>query len=148
MSEDAEHPILLFDGVCNLCNRLLQFVIERDPDGYFRFGSLQSAAGQAQLERFDLPTEDFDTFVRIDGDEYSTKSTAGLLVCRDLGFPWSLLYAFVVVPKPLRDLLYDLVANTRYDLWGRRDRCMRPTPEMEERFLDGSEPLVEPGPRD
>jgi predicted DCC family thiol-disulfide oxidoreductase YuxK len=143
MSSDADHPILLFDGVCNLCNRLLQFVIERDEGGYFRFASLQSAAGQEQLERFGLPTEDFDTFVRIDGDEYTTKSTAALLVLRDLGFPWSLLYPFIVVPKVLRDPVYDLVAWSRYDVWGRKDRCMIPTDDVEARFLEGSEPVVE-----
>jgi len=139
---DADHPIVLFDGVCNLCNGFVQFVIERDPDAQFRFGALQSEAGQAHLGQFDLATSDFETFVLIRGEEYATKSTAALLVCWELGLPWSLLYAAIAVPKPLRDLVYDLVASTRYDLWGRRDQCMRPTPEIEDRFLAGTDPVV------
>lgn len=133
----TDRPVLLFDGVCNLCSALVRFVIERDPEGRFRFASLQSPAGQALLERFDLPADDFDTFVLVDGDEYFTKSTGALKVARHLGLPWSLLVVLLVVPRPLRDLGYDLVATSRYRVFGRRDRCLRPTADRRERFLDG-----------
>ncbi len=132
----TDRPVLLFDGVCNLCNGLVQWVIERDPEGEFRFAALQSDAGQTLLERHDLPTDDYDTFVMVAGDEYYTKSTAALRVLKGLGLPYSLLYPFVVVPRVVRDRVYDLVAEHRYGWFGRRDSCMRPTPERESRFLE------------
>lgn len=131
-----EGPVLLFDGVCNLCNGFVQWVIERDPAGEFSFAALQSDAGQTLLERHDLPTADFDTVVLVEGDDYFTKSTAALRVARRLGLPYSLLYAFVVVPRFLRDRVYDLVAEHRYRVFGRRDSCMMPTPERRDRFLE------------
>jgi len=132
----TDRPVLLFDGVCNLCNGLVQWVIERDPDAEFRFAALQSDAGQALLERHDLPTDDFDTFVMVDGEDYYTKSTAALRVLNRLGQPYSLLYPSVVVPRFIRDRVYDFVAEHRYGWFGRRDACMRPTPELESRFLE------------
>jgi predicted DCC family thiol-disulfide oxidoreductase YuxK len=132
----TDRPVLLFDGVCNLCNRLVQWVIERDPDAEFRFAALQSDAGQALLERLDLPTDDFDTFVMVDGAEYYTKSTAALQVLRRLGLPYSLSYPSILVPRLLRDRVYDVVADHRYGWFGRRESCMRPKPEREARFLE------------
>lgn len=137
----TDRPVLLFDGVCNLCNTLVQFIIEHDPEGHFRFASLQSSAARALLEQFDLPTDEFDTFVLVEGDEYFTRSTAALKVARHLGLPWSLLAILLSVPRPVRDLGYDLVANSRYRVFGRRDRCLRPTADQRERFLEnGSGP--------
>jgi len=136
----TDRPVLLFDGVCNLCNGLVQWVIERDPDAEFRFAALQSDAGQALLERLDLPTDEFETFVMVDGEEYSTKSTAALRVLRRLGLPYSILYPLVVVPRFVRDRVYDVVAAHRYGWFGRRESCMRPTPEREARFLGATGP--------
>ena len=132
----TDRPVLLFDGVCNLCNGLVQRVIERDREGEFRFAALQSAAGRALLERHGLPTDDYDTFVMVDGEEYHTKSTAALEVLRRLGLPYALSYPAILVPRLLRDRVYDVVADRRYGWFGRRESCMRPTPELEARFLE------------
>lgn len=133
---DEDTPVLLFDGVCNLCNGVVQFIIRNDPDAEFRFAALQSEAGQALLERFDLPTDDFDSFVLVENGEYVTKSTAAILIAKRLGFPFSLLYPFIVLPKSLRDRVYDLVADNRYRIFGRKEQCMVPTPDRQARFLD------------
>jgi predicted DCC family thiol-disulfide oxidoreductase YuxK len=142
VSEDSarptttDHPVLLFDGVCNLCNGLVQWVIERDREGRFRFAALQSDTGQRLLEAHDLPTEDFDTFVLVDGEEYYTKSTAALRVLRGLGLPYSLLYPAVAVPRFVRDRVYDFVADRRYGWFGKRESCMMPDESLESRFLE------------
>jgi predicted DCC family thiol-disulfide oxidoreductase YuxK len=128
--------ILLFDGVCNLCNRTVQFVIKRDAKAKFLFASLQSDYGQTLLKRFGLPQDDFDSFVLISGDKFYLRSTAGLHVLKELGGGWKLLYALIIFPRPLRDFIYNLVARTRYKTFGKRDSCMIPTPEQKERFLD------------
>ena len=131
-----EKPVVLFDGVCNLCTGTVQFVIERDTEGAFRFASLQSDAGQALLERFDLPTDDFDSFVLVEGEEYHTRSAAVLRIAKRLGGVYALLYPFRFVPRVIRDGVYDVVADHRYRVFGRKDQCMMPTPELESRFLD------------
>jgi predicted DCC family thiol-disulfide oxidoreductase YuxK len=127
--------ILLFDGVCNLCNRTVQFVIKRDAKAKFFFASLQSDYGQTLLKRFGLPLDDFDSFVLIKGNKYYLKSSAGLHVLKELGGGWKLFYALMIFPRSLRDFIYGLVARTRYTVFGRRDTCMVPTQEQRERFL-------------
>lgn len=129
-------PIILFDGVCNLCNGLVRFLIRRDPDGRFRFAPLQSDVGQELLERFDLPTDTLETFVLVEDGECYTKSTAALRTARHLGGVYALLSYLRFVPRPLRDAVYDLVAASRYRVFGRKDRCMIPSPDVEDRFLD------------
>lgn len=126
---------LLFDGVCNLCNGLVQFVIRHDRAERFRFASLQSVSGQALLRQHGLRTHDFDTFVYIrDGAAY-TQSTAGLLVMRDLGRGWQLLYGLVIIPRFVRDVVYRFIARNRYRFFGKQEACMLPTPELKSRFL-------------
>jgi predicted DCC family thiol-disulfide oxidoreductase YuxK len=132
----AAAPVILFDGVCNLCNGLVAFVIRHDPaPGRFRFAALQSPTGRSILTRHGLSTEDFDTFVLADGGRVWLRSSAALRVVRALGLPWSLLWALVVVPRPLRDAAYAWVARHRYGWWGRRAECMVPTPELQGRFV-------------
>ena len=126
---------ILFDGVCNLCNTLVQFVIRYDAAGQFRFASLQSDSGQTLLTQHGLRTSDFDTFVYIRNDTAYTQSTAGLLVLRDLGGGWQLLYLLIIVPRFIRDAVYKLIARNRYRFFGRQDACMIPTPELKSRFL-------------
>jgi predicted DCC family thiol-disulfide oxidoreductase YuxK len=132
---DPDHPIVLFDGVCNLCNGLVRFLLERDPDGTFRFGSLQSEAARELLARFDLPGDDLDSVVVIEGDRAYTKSAAALRVAKHLGVPYSLLYPLGYLPRRLRDWGYDLVAEYRYDVFGKRETCMVPPPDVEDRFV-------------
>ncbi|MET0392273.1 MAG: thiol-disulfide oxidoreductase DCC family protein [Chitinophagaceae bacterium] len=130
-------PVILFDGVCNLCNNTVQFILKRDKKKQFLFGSLQGKAGQQLLRQFNLPTADFNSFVLAEGDRFYTRSTAVLRMLKRLGGGWSLLYGFIVVPKFIRDGIYNWVARNRYKWYGRRDECMIPTPELKARFLDG-----------
>lgn len=132
---DTNDNILLFDGVCNLCNRVIQFTIRRDPERKFKFASLQSDTGQQILKKLGLSIDDFESFVLIKGDKYFLRSSAALMVLRELGGFWRLFYFFIIVPRPVRDFLYNLVAKSRYRIFGRRATCMVPTPELEDRFL-------------
>jgi predicted DCC family thiol-disulfide oxidoreductase YuxK len=131
----ANGPILLFDGVCNLCNRAVQWVIARDRRARFRFAALQSEAGRALLARLGLPADSLDTVVLVDGEAHFTKSDAALEVARRLGGAWALAVLLKAVPRPLRDAAYDWVARRRYARWGRRAECWVPTPELRARFL-------------
>ena len=133
-----EGPVLLFDGHCNLCNGVVQFIIRRDPEAVFSFAPLQSAAGERLRDRADVSTDADDSVVLIDGDEAYVKSDAALRVARRLGLPWSLLWPFRVVPRRLRDAVYDVVAEYRYRVFGRREECMVPSPDVSERFLEQS----------
>jgi predicted DCC family thiol-disulfide oxidoreductase YuxK len=127
--------LLLFDGVCNLCNSLVLFIIKRDRAGKFKFASLQSEIGQQWLMRVGLAKNEFESFVLIREDKYYLKSTAALKMFRELGGIWKVLYVFIILPGPIRDFFYDLIARSRYRIFGKRDICMMPTPELEERFL-------------
>lgn len=129
-------PILLFDGVCNLCNSAVQFTILRDHEQKFRFASLQSNSGQALLEQFGLSTTAYDSLVLVEDHHYFLRSTAALRVARGLGGPWKMLYVFILVPKPIRDWVYDRIAQNRYRWFGKKDQCMIPTPDLQNRFLD------------
>ena len=140
----AHHrPIILFDGVCNLCNSAVQWVIERDKEGRFDFATLQSHAARRELERVMGPEEIAalpDSIVLVDSDGIHTRSAAALRIARALGSPFALLGLGVVVPRPIRDAVYDWIARNRYGWFGRRDTCMTPTPDLVARFLDAGEP--------
>jgi len=136
------HPILLYDGVCGLCNRVNQFVLRRDADGIFRFASLQSALALRVLQRHGESPQDLDTFYVIvnpdQPDEYlRSRSDAAIFVMQTLGGFWRALGAIVkLVPKALRDWVYRLIARNRYRVFGRADTCFLPQPRYRERFLD------------
>lgn len=132
----TEHPIVLFDGECNLCNSSVQFIIKRDQQKQFRFASLQGKKGQQVLRQFHLPADSFNSFLLLDGDTLYTKSTGALRMLRALGGGWQLLYAFIIVPKFIRDGVYNWVSRNRYKWFGKRNECMIPTPELRERFLE------------
>ena len=134
--ETHKHPILLFDGVCNVCDSSINFIIKRDKEGKYRYASLQSETGQELLKKFNLPTNDFDSFVYVDGDSYYTKSSGALKVLKGLGGLWSIFYAFIIIPKPIRDAVYSLIAQNRYKWFGKKDECMIPSPEIRERFYN------------
>lgn len=122
---DSDRAVVLFDGVCNLCNAAVRFVIARDPAGHFRFAPLPPAEA--------MPS---DSMVLIEAGRTYTKSTAALRIARRLRFPWPVLYSLIVAPRPLRDLVYDWVARHRYGWFGKRDACSAPTPERRGRFLE------------
>jgi len=129
-------PILLFDGVCNLCNGAIQFAIQRDKNAHFKFASLQSEAGQALLHKFNLPTEDFDSFILVENNTYYKRSTAALRVAKGFGGLWNLLYWLIVFPAPIRDAVYSFVAKNRYKWFGKQESCWMPTPELKARFIE------------
>ena len=129
------NPVILFDGVCNFCNDSINFVIKRDKKSIIKFAALQSEAGQQLLTQFKLPIHSFDTFVFIEDGIIYTKSTAVLKVFRYLTPVWRLLYGFIIVPKFIRNGIYQLIAKNRYAWFGKRDACMIPTPEIRSRFL-------------
>ncbi len=126
--------IVLFDGVCNFCNGSVNFIIARDKAKLFRFAPLQSEMGKALRESYDIG-DDIDSVVLIEGDEAYTHSDAAIQISRGLGSPWSLAYGLVVVPDFIRDGAYELFAKYRYKMFGKKDVCMIPTPEIRERFL-------------
>ena len=130
-----EDKVLLFDGVCLVCSAWVHFVIARDPEGRIKMASVQSEAGQAILAHFGMPTDDFDTMVFVEGGAHYIKSTAFLRAVRYLTFPWPLLRIGLLMPRFLRDFFYSLVANNRYRLFGKKDVCMIPSPEIRERFV-------------
>lgn len=128
-------PVLLFDGVCNLCNASVQWVLLHDRRGQFRFAALQSDTGQRLLQKFGLSPEQFDSVVLVDGDRIFLRSDAALETARRLGLPWSLLNGFRIVPRFVRNAVYDWIARNRYRWFGRQDECLLPRPEWRERFV-------------
>ena len=135
VDEGNGHPIVLFDGVCNLCNVAINFVIDRDPELVFRFASLQSSVGEELLARYDIDTNETDSIVLIEDARAYVKSTAALRIARRLGKLWPISYAFIIVPRPLRDVVYNGIAKRRYKWFGKREACRVPTPDERERFL-------------
>jgi predicted DCC family thiol-disulfide oxidoreductase YuxK len=128
-------PVILFDGVCNLCDGLVGFIIRRDPRRIFRFAPLQSPAGRHLLLSHRLDSARLDTFVLLDGDRCLTRSDAALSIVKRLEPPWSFLALFGIVPRPLRNWLYGIVARNRYAWFGRRDECLVPSAEVRDRFI-------------
>jgi predicted DCC family thiol-disulfide oxidoreductase YuxK len=135
MPPPAETSVVLFDGVCNLCNGAVQFILKRDPRGRFRFASLQSAAA-ARLLPGPGASAGLESVVLIEGGRTYERSTAALRIARGLRWPWPLAGAAMVIPRPLRDWAYDIIAARRYRWFGRRDSCMIPTPDVAHRFLE------------
>lgn len=128
--------VIYFDGVCNLCNGSVQFVIKRDKAGKFRFAPLQSRAGQAILARNGLSGEHFTSFLLSENGKLYRRSTAALRVVRRLPGAWPLLYGFIIVPPFIRNAVYDFIARNRYRWFGKKEACMVPTPELKSRFLE------------
>lgn len=128
-------PVILFDGVCNLCNASVQFIIVRDHKSYFKFCSLQSENGIALLKKFRLQTDKLHSIILIENDRVWDRSTAALRIAKKLKSPWPILYFFIIVPPFLRNLIYDWIARNRYQWFGRRNECMIPSPDLRARFL-------------
>ena len=126
---------ILFDGVCNLCNGFVRFVVRRDPAARFRFAALQSPAAAALLREAGVASPLPDSVILVEDGRVYLRSGAALRIARGLRFPWPLAYAAIVVPRFIRDRVYDAVAARRYRWFGRRDVCMVPTPELQKRFL-------------
>ncbi|HEX6125157.1 MAG TPA: thiol-disulfide oxidoreductase DCC family protein [Pyrinomonadaceae bacterium] len=139
--------VVLFDGVCNFCDASVNFVIDHDREGYFKFAPLQSEAGLKLAAEYGLRSETaaknaagddlipIDSVILIEDGKAYTHSTAALRIARRLGAPWSWFYVLIVIPAPVRDYLYRLFAKYRYRFFGRKDECMLPSPEVRARFL-------------
>lgn len=129
--------IILFDGVCNLCNGAVTFIIKHDKTDTFRFASLQSEIGKKLVAERGMDPEELDSIILIDpGVAYYQKSTAALEISRELSGGYSLLKNFLFIPEGLRDGIYNFVASNRYKWYGKKESCMIPTPELKSKFLD------------
>lgn len=128
--------VILFDGVCNLCNSAVNFVITRDKKNLIQFAPLQSKTGHALLENHKMVTEEMKSFIFIENGIPYTRSTAALKVCRYLNGLWPLLFCFIIVPRFVRDGIYDWIAKNRYKWFGQKNECMVPTPELQSKFLN------------
>ncbi|MBX3234912.1 MAG: DUF393 domain-containing protein [Nitrospiraceae bacterium] len=126
--------VIVFDGICNWCNAWVNFTMARDY-GRFRFATLQSDKGRQLLKTLGLSEQDFETFLLLERGQVFVKSTAALRIARQLSGCWPLLSLFIIVPRSLRDVLYDLVARHRYRLMGKAQSCRVPTAEEQHRFV-------------
>lgn len=129
--------IILFDGVCKLCNAWSNFIIKTDNSHVFKLASVQSPQGQAILEHFGYPTDYFNTMLLVHGSLCYEKSDAFFNVMKELGYPWRLLPIFRWIPKSLRNWAYDRIALNRYRLFGKYEYCMLPSPDHARRYIDG-----------
>lgn len=136
MNTETEKKLILFDGVCNLCNGSVQFIIKHDKENQFLFSSLQSEAAQVYLQKFNLSQNTFNSFILIEGDKVYMRSSGALRVLKHLGSGWKLLYAFIIVPKFIRDGVYNFISKNRYKWFGKKDACWIPTTELKSKFLD------------
>ena len=129
--------IVLFDGVCNLCDSSVQFIIKHDKKDIFRFASLQSEIGQQLMNERGIDSEEIDSIILIiPGQAYYTKSSAALEIAKDLSGGYSLLGNFLYLPEFIRNSVYDFIARNRYKWYGKKDNCMIPTPELKAKFID------------
>lgn len=128
-------PVVLFDGVCSLCNSLVRFIYSRDPNANLRFANLQSEYAQHVLRKFNRPSDNLDTLILIEGEDIHTYSTGSLRIVRYFRFPWSLFRVLLILPRFFRDAVYKMVALNRYRWFGQLQACPLPTPELESRFV-------------
>jgi predicted DCC family thiol-disulfide oxidoreductase YuxK len=128
-------PVIFFDGVCNLCNAAVQFIIKHDRAAVFKLAALQSAAATRLLVNLPANEAAADSILLLENGKLYTRSTAALRIAKRLTGGWKLLYVLIFVPRFIRDAVYKLVARNRYRIWGKQDNCMVPTPDVQERFL-------------
>jgi predicted DCC family thiol-disulfide oxidoreductase YuxK len=130
--------LILFDGVCNLCNSSVLYVIKRDKNGKFLFAPLESDIGNKIIQKFSIDTKETDSILLYNPlkDSLTYKSTAALLIAKQLGFPINILTLFLIVPKAIRNWVYNYIAKNRYKWYGKKESCMIPTPELKAKFID------------
>ena len=133
---NTQHPVLLFDGVCNLCNRSVQFIIKRDRHKRIRFSSLQSNAAKSILKQYSIPADQFESLVFVDKGKVYTRSAGVFQLMKYLDGPWKWFSILRIVPAFIGDAVYDWVARKRYKWFGKREECMVPTEDLRERFLE------------
>ncbi|MFT5791923.1 MAG: putative DCC family thiol-disulfide oxidoreductase YuxK [Porticoccaceae bacterium] len=135
MKNNSPQPLLLFDGVCNLCNSSVQYVIKHDKKQKFKFASLQSDAAKEILLQYEVKNSELDSIILIHKDTLFDKSSAILRLLKIMGGFHMLAFILIIIPKSIRDAVYDYVARNRYKWYGKKDSCMIPTIELKNRFL-------------
>jgi len=133
--DNLQYHIILFDGICNLCNSSIQFIIRHDKKGKFRFASLQSDFGKMQIKKNQIDTSKTDSVIYIYNNKAYIQSDAALKIVRQLNSAWPFLYILIVIPKFLRNWIYNYIAKNRYKWFGKKESCMIPNPELKSRFL-------------
>ena len=131
-----KEAVILFDGVCNLCNGFVQFIIKHDKKNKFMFGSLQSDAAKQLLEPFQFPVDELKTIILLENNKIYMRSRAVLRIASQLHGAWKLTAVFYIFPSFISDAVYNLIAKYRYKLFGKKDSCMIPTPELKSKFID------------
>ena len=131
----GSNPVVLFDGVCNYCNSMVNFLIRQDKKQILRFAALQSESGQKLLKQYNLPQDKFESVILIDKGKVFTSSTAGLKMYAKLPWYWQWMQVFWIVPKSIRDAVYNYIAQNRYKWFGKKDQCMIPAPGVRSRFI-------------
>jgi len=127
--------IILFDGICNFCNSSVNFIMARDYKNKFKFAALQSEAGQELTRKLNIDTKKLDSIILIKDNRYYARSSAVILIAKELGFPWNLLYIFIIIPPFIRNISYNIIARYRYKWFGKRESCRVPTAAEREKFL-------------
>ncbi|MEO8398926.1 MAG: thiol-disulfide oxidoreductase DCC family protein [Ignavibacteriaceae bacterium] len=127
--------IILFDGCCNLCNFWVDFIIKKDKKNLFKFASLQSSPAEKFLSKFDLNREEYDSIILVKEENYFTKSTAALKIIKEFGNFWKIFYILILIPKFIRDFVYDFIAEHRFEWFGKRNICRIPTEKEKSKFL-------------
>ena len=137
MSEGTEncHGVIVFDGICNFCNSCVNFIIARDDKNTFTFAPIQSQTGLEMLKKYNISSDNIDTFLLVKNSKPLTKSDAALTIAKELRKPWNYLAILGFIPKPIRDYVYSLIARNRYKWFGKKEQCMIPTPELRKKFL-------------
>ena len=135
MNKQLTHSIILFDGVCNLCNGAVNFVIKRDPGNVFKFTPLQEKQGVLLLKKHAIDAQKLDSIVLVENKKVYTKSSAALRIARKMSNLWPLFFVLLIIPKFIRDGVYDFIAKNRYKWFGKKEQCMIPTPGLKEKFL-------------
>ena len=135
MNKQFTHSIILFDGVCNLCNGAVNFVIKRDPGNVFKFTPLQEKQGVLLLKKHAIDAQKLDSIVLVENKKVYTKSSAALRIARKMSNLWPLFFVLLIIPSFIRDGVYDFIAKNRYKWFGKKEQCMIPTPGLKEKFL-------------
>lgn len=127
--------VILFDGICNLCNQSVQFILKRDVTEKIQFASLQGQFGSKMVAKQRHPNQ-LNSLILLEGTRQYEKSTAVLRICRYLNWPWKFFMIFLIVPRPIRDAVYTYIANHRYKWFGHQEQCLLPSPKYKHRFID------------
>ena len=131
-----DYPVILFDGDCNFCNYWVNFAIKRDNNKKLRFAPLQSEAAKNLLHQFNIDTTSLSSVILIDNGKAYTQSSAAFRICKYLDGGWRLVYGLMIIPKFIRDFFYNIIARNRYKWFGKKEKCMMPSAELKERFLE------------